>query len=195
MVNPENLILGPVGRESTLQRSRAAKVLAERLLHLGESDGSQHNSQSYNDSGNTLGRIADLLQMLADRNEDGWRQGHVEDSVCLCLALFELLQMVLQVDEGFVLVIQARDVRTHATELLQLSLHVIGWRLHVRLDAREVFGAVHLGPGIADDLDPGGEEFITILLRLDETSSGIDDLRDRRARGTITTSDWQAVVR
>jgi hypothetical protein len=71
--------------------------------------------------------------------------------------------MLLQDDEGSVLVVLARDVGAHGAKLLELGLHVVGWRLHVRLDAREVLDAVHFGPGVADNLHSFGEKAIAIL--------------------------------
>jgi hypothetical protein len=109
--------------------------------------------------------------MLADRYEDGRRQGHVEDPVGLGLAFLELLQMVLQVHEGLVLVVLTRDVRAQFAKLLQLALHGIRGGLHVGLDAREILGAVHLGTGIADDPNSRREEFIAILVGLDWSSA------------------------
>ena len=120
--------------------------------------------KTYNDSGNALLWIADLLQVLRHRNEHTWRQCHVEDSVRLLPALLQLFQVLPQLDEGLILVVLAGHICADVCELLQLVLKILVWRLDIRLDSLQVFGVVHLRPRIADDLDIFGEEVVAVLV-------------------------------
>jgi hypothetical protein len=101
--------------------------------------------------------------MLRHGNEDAWWQSHVEDAVRLLPALFQLFQVLPQLDEGVVLVVLARYVCADADEIAQLIFHVLVRRLDVRLDPLQEFGMVHLRPRVADDLDIFGEEVVAVL--------------------------------
>ena len=54
---------------------------------------------AYNDAGNAALRVAISLQVLRNCDEDTGRKSHVEDAVGLLAALFNLLHMLLELDE------------------------------------------------------------------------------------------------
>lgn len=135
MINAEHLVLGPVGCEGALEFSRTAKVFSEGLLDLFTfwllSVHSNQVTDAYNDPRNAIGWIAVALQMLRDCYEDTRRESHVEYSVSLLAALLQALQVLSEVDERLVVIILARDVGAHPTELLQLLFHILGRSLYV----------------------------------------------------------------
>jgi hypothetical protein len=71
--------------------------------------------------------------------------------------------VLLQLNEGLILVVLARDVRAEAAELFQLLLKLLCWCLDVGLDALEVLVVVHLRPRISDDANVLGEEVVAVL--------------------------------
>lgn len=149
VVDTEDLLLLPVGLEGFLQLARAVEVLAEGLLD--------------DDPGETVLGVAVALQLIGDGDEDTGGQSHVEDTVLLLLALFDLVEMLVQVDEGVVLVVLAGDVGAHLAEVLKQLLDFFCGHLDVGLDALQVFFVVHLCPGISDDFDILGEELVAVL--------------------------------
>lgn len=65
---------------------------------------------THNNPGDTLGRVAALLQMLRNNCEDAGRKSHVKQPVSLGAALFNFGQVVVENLEGLILVVLARDV-------------------------------------------------------------------------------------
>jgi hypothetical protein len=94
--------------------------------------------------------------------------------------------MILQLNEGLVLVVLAGNVCAVTAELLQLLLELLRGCLDVGLDAPEVLLVVHLRPRISDDANVLGKEVVAVLeegqleVREDESS----DVRDQRVPGT-----------
>lgn len=70
--------------------------------------------------------------------------------------------MLLEVLEADVVVVLSRHVGGVLAELLELLLGLGCGSLDVALDALQVLLAVHLGAGIADDLDALGEVGIAV---------------------------------
>ena len=120
---------------------------------------------AYNDTSNAALWVAIALQVLRNCNEDTGRKSHVEDAVGLLAALFNLLHVLLKLDERVILVVLTRDIGAEVAEFVQLLLQVLCGGLDVRLDALEVFLAVHLGARISDDADVLGEEVVSVLYR------------------------------
>ena len=79
------------------------------------------------------------------------------------MTLLDLLQVLVQVDERVILVILTGDVGAKTTEAVQLLLDFFGGGLDVGSHAFQVLLVVHVRPGITDDLDPLGQEFVAIL--------------------------------
>jgi hypothetical protein len=77
--------------------------------------------------------------------------------------MLDLLDMLVELLEGWILVILSRDICADLAELLQLLLHFLGWGLDVALDPLEVLRSVHLGSGISDNLDVLWQELVTEL--------------------------------
>jgi hypothetical protein len=148
VVNSEQLLFVPVGLKRLLQLARAGKILSKRLLD--------------NDTSNAVLGIADLLEVLRDNGEDTGRQSHVKETMGLGSTLLELLQMLVQDNEGLVLIVLTGDVGATVAELVKLLLRLLGGGLHVRLDTSEVLIVVHLGASISDDLDILREELVSI---------------------------------
>lgn len=118
---------------------------------------------TYNNSGNALLRVADLLQVLRDDGEDAGGKSHVKQTVRLGPVFLDLLQVLLELLERLILIILTGDVGAEFGELLQLVLGLLGRGLHVGFDSAQVLFAVHLGTGISDDSDIFGEELVSIL--------------------------------
>lgn len=169
VVNSVDLLLLPVRLQSFLQLPRALKILAERLLNLHKKIVlfllclECGDDRTYDNPGIALLGVAVLLQLFRYGNENAGRQGHVEDAIILLLALFEFLQVSVEVDEGLILVVLAGDVRADFAELLQLLLDLFGGHFDVRLDSSQKLCVVHLCPGIADNLNIFREEFVAVL--------------------------------
>jgi len=75
VVDTEDFLFLPVRCKSVLEFSGRAKVLAERLLNLripyvNRAHDTGISGDTYNDSGNAVLRVAVLLQVLRDRDED-----------------------------------------------------------------------------------------------------------------------------
>ena len=119
--------------------------------------------ETHNDASEALFRVAVLLEVLRDGDEDARRQGHVKYTVRLLLVLFEVAEVRFELLEALVLVVLAGNVGTHAAELLELLLHLLGGSLDVRLDALQVLGVVHLCTCVTNNLDILGEEVVTVL--------------------------------
>lgn len=120
---------------------------------------------AYNDTGNTALWVAIALQVLRNCDEDTGRKSHIEDAVGLLAALFNLLHVLLELNERVILVVLTRDIGAEVAEFVQLLLQVLCGGLDVRLDALEVFLAVHLGARISDDADVLGKEVVSVLYR------------------------------
>lgn len=118
---------------------------------------------TYNNSGDALLGIADLLQVLGNNSEDARGKSHVEQTVCLGPVFLELLQVLLELLERLILIILTGDVGADLSELLQLVLGLLGRGFHVRLDSAQVLFVVHLGTGISNDSDIFGEELVSVL--------------------------------
>jgi hypothetical protein len=71
--------------------------------------------------------------------------------------------VLLELDEGVVLVILPRNVCAEAAELFKLLLDLLCGCFDVRLDALEVLLVVHLCPRISDDANVLGEEVVAVL--------------------------------
>jgi hypothetical protein len=119
---------------------------------------------TYNHPRDAVLGVAVTLQVLGDCDKDTGRKSHVEYPVVLFAALLKLLQMLLELLEGIILVVLARDVCAETTELLQLLLEILCRRLDVGFDALEVFLMVHLCPRVSDDANVVREEAIAVLL-------------------------------
>ena len=118
---------------------------------------------TYDDPSQTLLGVTVALQLIGDGNEDARGQGHVEDTVLLLLALFDLVEMLVEVDERIILVVLTGDVGAHLAEVLEELLDFFCGHLDVGLDALEVFFVVHLCPRISDNLDILGQELVAVL--------------------------------
>jgi hypothetical protein len=121
------------------------------------------SGSTHDNSGDTLGRIAALLQVLGDDREDARGERHVEQPVRLFPSLFQLLQVLVELLERLILVVLARNIGTEGAERLELLFDVLGRRLDVRLDAPQVFVMVHLCSGISDDFDVLWKELVSVL--------------------------------
>jgi hypothetical protein len=73
---------------------------------------------TYNDSRNAVLGVAVALQVLGNCGEDAGGERHVEYPVGLTAALLEFLKVVLKLNEGFILVVLARDVCAKTAKLL-----------------------------------------------------------------------------
>jgi hypothetical protein len=88
-------------------------------------------SATHNDSGNALGRVAASLEMLRHDGENARRQSHVEDTVSLGATGLEPLKMLVQLEEGLILVVLAGDVGAQLAKLLKLLLDFLGRGLDI----------------------------------------------------------------
>jgi hypothetical protein len=77
---------------------------------------------TYNNARDAVLGIAVALQVLRNGDENTGRESHVEYPVVLLATLLKLLHVLLELDEGLVLVVLAGNVRAEAAELLQLLL-------------------------------------------------------------------------
>ena len=118
---------------------------------------------TYDDTSEAIPRVAVALQLLRHGNENTGGQSYIEDSVLLLLALFDLVEMLVEVDERIILVVLTGDVGAHLAEVLEELLDFFCGHLDVGLDALEVFFVVHLCPRISDNLDILGEELVAVL--------------------------------
>jgi hypothetical protein len=118
---------------------------------------------TYNNARNAVLGIVVALQVLRHWDEDTGRESHVEYPVVLLATLLKLLQVLLELDEGLILVVLARDVRAETAELLQLLLQLLCGGLDVGLDALEVLVVVHLCSRISDNADVLGEKVVAVL--------------------------------
>lgn len=118
---------------------------------------------THNNTGNAVLGVAVSLQLIRHGNEDARRQRHVEDSVLFLMALLDVLEVLGEVDERVILVILAADVGAQLAEAIQLFFDFLGGGLDVRAHPSQIFFVVHVRPSISDDLDPLGEEFVTVL--------------------------------
>jgi hypothetical protein len=119
---------------------------------------------TYNDARNAVLGIAVALQVLRNGNEDTGRESHVEYPVVLLATLLKLLHVLLELNEGLVLIVLAGNIRAEAAKLLQLLLQFLCRGLDVGLDALEVLLMVHLRPRISDNADVLWEEVVAVLL-------------------------------
>lgn len=170
VVDTEQFLFLPIWLQRLLELSGASKVLAEWFLNLvhqrdigQQSSADVGNNATYNDTGNALCGIAASLQVLGDNSEHARRQSHVKQTVCLFAPLLEVFQMLVEVQEGFILVVLAGHIGAELAEILQHLLHIFGRGLDVGLDSAQVFLMVHLCSGIANDLDVLGQELVAVL--------------------------------
>jgi hypothetical protein len=80
------------------------------------------------------------------------------------VSLFNLFEVIVEVDERLVLVVLTGDICTKAAEALELLFHFLGGDLDVGLYSSQVLGVVHLCTGISDNLDILREELVSVLL-------------------------------
>lgn len=123
----------------------------------------KRDKATYDDTGETVLGVAVALQLVGDGDENTGGQSHVEDSVLLLLALLDLIEVVVEVDERVVLVILTGDVGAELAEAVELLFDFLGRDLDVGSHTLKVFFLVHLCPGISNDLDVLGEEFVAVL--------------------------------
>jgi len=136
------------------------------LLPVPEAGGEWLRSDpTYNDTRDASGGVAAFLEVLRHDGEYARGQSHVEQSVGLFPPGLELLEVLVQLQEGLVAVILARDICADGAELLELLLDILGRRLDVRLDPTKVLVVVHLGARIADNSDVLGQELVSVLHR------------------------------
>lgn len=143
--------------------------------------GSYSLDATYNDTGDTLCRVAASLQVLRDDCEDTGGKGHVEQTVCLLATLLKFLEVLVQGEERVIFVILARDIGAELAKVLQHLLHILCGGLDVRLDPLEELLMVHLGSGIANNPDVLGQELIAVLQRWISTVVGDIISKSRRA--------------
>lgn len=86
---------------------------------------------TYDNAGNAVLGVTAFLQVLRDNGEDGWRQGHVEETMRLLATLLELLKVLLEVLKGLILVILSGNVGADLGELVKLLLNLLGGGLDV----------------------------------------------------------------
>jgi len=169
VVDTEDLLLVPVWLESLLKSPGALEVLAERLLNLQNQlvycIYQLVNKDTYNDTGDAVGWVAVLLQLLGDSRENAWWKSHVEYTVLLLSAILKLLKVGLETNERLILVILTGDVAADILECLELRLDLLRWGLDGRLDTLEELLTVHLCSGISDDLDVLWQELAAELHR------------------------------
>lgn len=118
---------------------------------------------THDDTSKAIPRIAVALQLLRDGDENTGGQSHVEDPVLLLLTLLDLIKVLVEVDKGFILVILARDVGAVFAEVVEQFFNLLCRNLDVGSHTLEVVVMVHLCPGISDNLDVLGEEFVAVL--------------------------------
>ena len=123
------------------------------------------NKDTYNDTGDAVGWVAVLLQLLGDSGENAWWKSHVEYTVLLLSAILKLLKVVLEANERLILVILTGDVAADILECLELRLDFLRWGLDGGLDTLEELLTVHLCSGISDDLDVLWQELAAELHR------------------------------
>lgn len=127
---------------------------------------------THNDTGDALCGVAASLQVLRDNCEDTGGESHVEKTVCLLAPLLQVLKVLVEGEEGVVLIVLARDICAELAEVLQHLLHILCRGLDIGLDPLQVLLVVHLGSGIADDLDVLGQELVAVLHRQVSTTIG-----------------------
>lgn len=123
----------------------------------------KRDKATYDDTGETVLRVAVALQLVGDGDENTGGQSHVEDSVLLLLALLDLIEVVVEVDERVVLVILTGNVGAELAEAVELLFDFLGRDLDVGSHTLKVFLLVHLCPGISNDFDVLGKEFVAVL--------------------------------
>ena len=123
----------------------------------------QRRRATYDNTGKTILGVAVALQLIGDGDEDAGGKSHVEDSVLLLLTLLDLIEVLVEVDEGLILVVLTGDVCAQLAEVLEELFDLFRRYLDVRLDPLKVLFVVHLCPGISDNLDILREEFVAVL--------------------------------
>lgn len=135
-------------------------ILSTRWAYI---KGRMEEEMTYDDTSEAIPRVAVALQLLRNGNENtGWKS-HVEDSVLLLLALLDLIEVGVEVDKGFILVILARNVGAEFAEVVEQFFNLLCRNLDVGSHTLQVVLMVHLCPGISDNLDILGEEFVAVL--------------------------------
>lgn len=147
---------------------------------------------TYDDTSETIPRVAVALQLLRNRNENTGGKSHVEDPVLLLLALFDLVEVGVEVDKGFILVILTRNVGAVFAEVVEQFFNLLCRDLDVGSHTLQVVFMVHLCPGISDNLDVLGEEFVAVLSSsvLIDAQGGYNPglsshIRGQRGQGTV----------
>lgn len=76
--------------------------------------------ETHNNASETALGVAVALQLLGHSGEDTGRQCHVEDAVLLLrlTVVLDLLEVLVQADEGIILIILARNIGAHLAELI-----------------------------------------------------------------------------
>lgn len=180
VVDTEDLLFLPVRLEGFLEFTRALQVFSEWLLNLFQANtmhisncilstgwanlkGRMEVKMTYDDTSEAIPRVAVALQLLRHGNENTGGQSHIEDSVLLLLALLDLIEVGVEVDKGFILVILTRNVGAEFAEVVEQFFNLLCRNLDVGSHTLQVVFMVHLCPGISDNLDVLGEEFVAIL--------------------------------
>ena len=209
VVDTKDLLFLPVRLEGFLEFTRALQVFSKWLLNLFQAStmhisdcilstgwahikGLMEVKMTYDDTSEAIPRVAVALQLLRHSNENTGGKSHVEDSVLLLLTLLDLIEVGVEVDKGLILVILARNVGAVFAEVVEQFFNLLCRNLDVGSHTLQVVFVVHLCPGISDNLDVLGEEFVAVL----SSSVLIDDqggynpglsshIRGQRVQGTV----------
>lgn len=121
---------------------------------------------THDDASNALFRVAASLEVLRHDCEDAGGKRHVKETVSLLAPALQILEVLVEGQEGLILVVLACDVRTEVAEVLERLLNILRRGLDVGLDSLQIFLVVHLGSRIADDFDVLWQELVAVLGRM-----------------------------
>lgn len=147
-------------------------------------------ASTYDDSCDSLFRVATPLQVLRNNGENTGRQSHVEQPVSLGTTLLQLCQVLIQVLKRLVLVVLAGNICAETQEMLKLLLNLLCRGLDVRLDALQIFFMIHLSTSIPNDFDILGQKLVSELLHSQdyELMNGCSDLETIDAAMAISVA-------
>ena len=152
MINPEGFILSPVLLDSPNELPARRGIFTERLL-----DDYPVNTP-FED-------ITVLFELFGDRDEHGWREGEIKETVPLLGLIFgfDRVQVGVKHLERLILIVSSRDVGGESLKVLDLLLHL--WIVVGIFDVGRyplvVILRIHLRPCISDDFDVPREETLT----------------------------------
>lgn len=86
---------------------------------------------TYDNTSNAVLGVAVALELVGNGGENARGEGHVVDSVLLLLALLNLLEVLVEVDERVILVVLTGDVGAELAEAVQLLFDFLGGGLDV----------------------------------------------------------------